>query len=148
MERSLRTVLATLGMLMAVSPAVAQVAQEVSNDTVNLASGVSCASTVEARAGLQTAVTQLLPGSPGDVVVGLLNQVSADVAACTPVRDAATELSASVVAEGATAAATEISAASGAIINATLAEADRRAASLKFEVGPPPRNVTRGREGS
>ena len=46
-----------------------------------------------------------------------------------------------------TAAATEISAASGAIINATLAEADRRAASLKFEVGPPPRNVTRGREG-
>ena len=27
----------------------------------------------------------------------------------------------------------------------TLAEADRNAASLKFEVGPPPRNMTKGR---
>ena len=30
-------------------------------------------------------------------------------------------------------------------IDQTLAEADRKAASLKFEVGPPPRNMTRGR---
>jgi hypothetical protein len=31
-----------------------------------------------------------------------------------------------------------------AVVAATLAEAQRRAANLKFEVGPPPRNLTKG----
>jgi hypothetical protein len=145
MERSLRLFLASVGMMIAASPAFAQ---EVTFDAAKLASGVSCASTTEARVGLQAAISQSLSGTPGDVVVGLLNQLSADAATCRPVRDAAKELSTAVVDASATAASEEIAAASGAIVDATLAEADRRAASLKFKVGPPPRNMTQGREGS
>lgn len=32
-----------------------------------------------------------------------------------------------------------------AIVAATLAEADRRLANMKFVIGPPPRNMTKGR---
>ena len=32
-----------------------------------------------------------------------------------------------------------------ALVDATLAEADRRSAAMKFEVGPPPLNLSRGR---
>ena len=52
------------------------------------------------------------------------------------------------IAQGAAAAfeQDEIAAASArAIVAATLAEADRRVANMKFVIGPPPRNMTKGR---
>lgn len=36
-------------------------------------------------------------------------------------------------------------ASASAIVAASLAEADRRLATMKFETGPPPRNMTKGR---
>ncbi len=74
-----------------------------------------------------------------------LGIVAGDEARCQPMRDAANELVA--VYPIATPAPVEDPSALAAkhAIDQTLAEADRKAASLKFEVGPPPRNMTRGR---
>lgn len=80
-----------------------------------------------------------------EVLGAALNRVAADTAQCAPMREAAAELAATyhvtpppseeeVAAEAARQALAE-----------TLAEADRRVGAMKFEVGPPPRNMTRDR---
>jgi hypothetical protein len=63
-----------------------------------------------------------------------------------PSREAAKELADAAVAEMLERADQHISSASSAIVAATLAEAERRAANLKFEVGPPPRFMTKERK--
>ncbi|MDP3738001.1 MAG: hypothetical protein Q8R02_11460 [Hyphomonadaceae bacterium] len=143
MERSLRLFLVSAGLLLT-SPAIAQQAV---TDTAQLVLGVSCTSAAEARIGLESAVSRSLQGSADDAVIAALNQISADASVCSPARDAATELSNAIVDASASAAIREIAVASGSIVGVTLAEADRRAANLKFKVGPPPRNMTKGREG-
>ena len=73
-----------------------------------------------------------------------LNQISADGAVCQAIRDAAKDL-ATAYAQEDPAQQDEIVKASRAIVAETLAEAERRAANLQFEVGPPPRHMTKGR---
>jgi hypothetical protein len=81
---------------------------------------------------------------PGDIGAAL-NLIAADQARCSPVREAATALAAGYVAAAPAPAPEERQDEQNrAIVAQTLAEADRQAAQLRFEVGPPPRNMTRG----
>jgi hypothetical protein len=63
-----------------------------------------------------------------------------------PAASDASKDAAPVISAGADACAAGqgVTPASSGAIAATLAEAERRVANLKFEVGPPPRNLTRG----
>ena len=73
-----------------------------------------------------------------------LDAVSADATACTQIKDAASALALELsdANPGQDANAAE---AAAERMKQVLAEADQRAASLRFEVGPPPRNLTRSR---
>lgn len=82
---------------------------------------------------------------PDDVIGAALNRVAADQTRCEPMRTAAAELAAIYVV---TPPPTEEELAAEAARQAlakTLAEADQRVGALKFELGPPPRNMTRTR---
>jgi hypothetical protein len=77
-----------------------------------------------------------------------LDRISSDRTVCEPIRNAASRL----MADLAVAAAREVEtddeaalAASATMIAKTLEAADRRAREQGFQVGPPPRNLTRGR---
>jgi len=69
-------------------------------------------------------------------------------AAAPPASDASKEATGAISVEADTCATIQegqgATPPSSAAIAATLAEAERRVANLKFEVGPPPRNLTRG----
>jgi hypothetical protein len=96
-----------------------------------------------ASGDLAEAVTRI-----GDIdpvlVLDALTALAADTAICQPARTAAVAL----IAERA-APSSEVNEADAAraVVDATLAEAELRAASMKFEVGPPPLNLSRGRSG-
>lgn len=84
---------------------------------------------------------------PGDLQLAL-DRISSDETFCEPIRNAASSLVADLV----VAAAGEVAAddqaalaASATLIAEKLDEADRRAREQGFQVGPPPRNLTRGR---
>lgn len=70
--------------------------------------------------------------------------LAADETTCEPVRTAALTLASQIT--PATEPAIDIAEAARAVVEAARADAERRAASLKFEVGPPPLNLTRGRK--
>lgn len=94
-----------------------------------------------------------------------LDEISIDPKACAPIRDAASALAMELSKAKTTpdpepdhtvdvdpdpdldpeAAEADDAAASVARMQQALAEADLRAASMRFEVGPPPRNLTRSR---
>ncbi|MDP3493652.1 MAG: hypothetical protein Q8R82_11090, partial [Hyphomonadaceae bacterium] len=74
-----------------------------------------------------------------------LERVANDESRCAPLREAARELAATYVVVPEPSAGQQASVSSRLVVEQTLAEADRNAASLKFEVGPPPRNMTKGR---
>ncbi len=80
-----------------------------------------------------------------EVLGAALNRVAADTAQCAPMREAAAELAADYVVTPPP--TDEEIAAEGArqALAQTLAEADARVGTMKFEVGPPPRNMTRNR---
>lgn len=81
-----------------------------------------------------------------EAIAAALNLIAADQARCSPVREAATALAAGYVpAAPAQTPEQQQAAQTQAILAQTLAEADKQAAQLKFEVGPPPRNMTSGR---
>lgn len=73
-----------------------------------------------------------------------LDAISGDATACAPIKDAASALALELsdANPGQDANAAE---ASAERMKQVLAEADQRAASVRFEVGPPPRNLTRSR---
>lgn len=80
------------------------------------------------------------------VVLDALTLLGADPEVCEPLRIAARaemDVRTSAIAgdEG------NVEIAARAAVDATLAEAERRAASMKFEVGPPPLNLSRGKTG-
>ncbi len=136
----LAAVVAGLAMLAAVPAAHAQDAGELSK---TLAIGVRCEE-ANALRDLSTNVAKV-PAGAADVVTDALTTLAADDAACEPLRAAALSL----VTESGTLAHAQAAAPNSAraIVEATLAEADRRAATMKFEVGPPPLNLSRGRRG-
>ena len=74
-----------------------------------------------------------------------LHQLAGRDGLCVEVRDAARSFADQAVAETLARADEHIASASSSIVAATLAEAERRAANLKFEVGPPPRFMTKER---
>jgi hypothetical protein len=70
-----------------------------------------------------------------------LGVIAADTTICPAIREAAEDLSNAILSM----AAPPSAAASSAVVADALAEAERRASNLKFEVGPPPPRLTRGR---
>jgi len=74
-----------------------------------------------------------------------LGVLGANEGVCEPVRTAAQALAADLIKTLNPDAG--VKEAARAAVDATLAEADRRAASMKFEVAPPPLNLSRGRRG-
>ena len=78
------------------------------------------------------------------IVLDAQSLLGADEAVCDPLRAAARNLAAQR-APGATGNEVNVTEAARAAVDATLADAERRAASMKFEVGPPPLNLSRGR---
>jgi hypothetical protein len=123
--------------------APATFAQEV--DVVGpLTEGVRCFGS-NAREDLLFNVKKL--EAADDVIGAALNAIAADEARCAPMREAATELAATYVVVPAPTPEEAVAISTRELVEKTLAEADRRAGSLKFEVGPPPRHMTKGRGG-
>ena len=84
-------------------------------------------------------------GMPDDVIGEALNRVSADETRCAPIREAATELANTYLLVPPPTEEELAAEAARQKLTQTLAEADRRVGMLKFEAGPPPRNMTRAR---
>jgi hypothetical protein len=80
-----------------------------------------------------------------EAITAALNQVAADETRCAPVREAAAELAASYILASTPSEEELAERFAKAIVAQTLAEADSKAATMKFDVGPPPRNMTSGR---
>lgn len=74
-----------------------------------------------------------------------LEAIAADQAACAPLRDAAAILLASFGPVAAPEVAPDATAIAVEVLTESLADAQRRVASLKFNVTPPPPNLTKGR---
>jgi hypothetical protein len=118
-------------------------AQEINELANTLTEGVRC-DEANALTDLSANLAKV-PSAAAEMVTGALTALAADEATCDPVRVAALSL----VADSGTLADTGANAPdpARALVEATLAEADRRAAAMKFEVGPPPLNLSRGRRG-
>lgn len=140
-ERLLRALFATtIGILTLASPvASAQIADSL---TAQIAKDAACTSP-EARTRLQDNIAKA--GAAPAELLAALNAIAADTAACAPVRAAATELAITLAPAPVVAPDDIITAASNMVVADTLAEAERRASNMKFEVGPPPPRLTRGR---
>jgi hypothetical protein len=142
LERRLRTLfLAAAGVLLAVFPASAQNAGLADV----LAANASCASAADARASLERAVSQTPPDTTQTAIVSALRELAGRHDLCTELKDAAGAFAEQASAETSARADGHIASASSSIVAATLAEAERRASNLKFEVGPPPRFMTKER---
>lgn len=131
----------TLATLLIAAPSA--LAQDTDPSAV-LTTGVRC-SPAYARQDIEANIRK--QGLPVETVLAVLNVVIGDAQRCAPIRDAATELVASPEL-AALVAPDPVAAQSQAIVAQTLAEANSRAGQLKFDVGPPPRNMTDGRAGS
>lgn len=130
---------AGLAMLAVIPTAQAQ-AQDVAALARILAEDVRCQAP-DAMADLVANVAEVQP-VVGELVADALTFLGADATACEPVRAAALALAPTV--DG---TAVNVRDPARGIVEATLAEADRRASAMKFEVGPPPLNLSRGRKG-
>jgi hypothetical protein len=159
----LRTLLSSAaGFLLAAYPAAAQ---GVSLADV-LAANARCASPADARVSLERAVAQSPPDTTRDAIVAALRELSERDGLCTELKTAARDFARQATAvetpdkaedkaddpektaeaeETDEKAGEHIAPASSSIVAATLAEAERRAANLKFEVAPPPRFMTKER---
>jgi hypothetical protein len=108
-----------------------------------LTANVRCI-TLSAKEDLEFNIKKL--GTPGSEAIGAaLNAVAADVQWCAPLRQAATDLAGVYIATPSPTTEDLAAAAARAMVEETLAEADAKAANMEFEVGPPPRNITKGR---
>lgn len=130
-----------------------------------LATNTNCSSAADARASLESALSQAPPDTTRDAIVSALRQMAARDDLCTELKSAAANFADQAIAEPEPApvvadqtaadqavadvlpkvAAPAPVSTSSSIVAATLAEAERRAANLKFEVGPPPRFMTKER---
>lgn len=118
-------------------------AQDASALAGTLAQGVRCEG-ANALTDL-TANLAKVPSTAAEMVTTALTTLAADTKSCEPVRAAAQSL----LSEGGTVNSAEAKQLdpARALVDATLAEADKRSAAMKFEVGPPPLNLSRGRRG-
>ena len=125
---------------------------------VKLKANVKCS---ERDAGKQLMRNAASSGAALDDLLAALEDISLDRNACVAIRDAASDLGldlahedpapspeetpAVVALETEADPQADLAAAAAARMQEVLAEADRRAAAMRFEVGPPPRNLTRSR---
>jgi len=137
-RRLVHSVALTVVLSCSVPAALAQDANLVGS----LTEGVRCSAT-NAKEDLESNIRKLQAAN--ELIGAALGSVANDEGSCQPMRDAANELVA-VYLIATPAPVEDPSAAARQVIDQTLADADRKAASMKFEVGPPPRNMTRGRE--
>jgi hypothetical protein len=126
---------------LAAGPAASAIAQE--PDLLGpLTDSVRC-SGAGAQEDLQNKLMRLT-ASP-EAVTSALKLVAADPSRCEPLRAAAAEL-AGTVGLAAPPSEEEVATDSArAVVAQSLAEAEANAIRLKFDVGPPPRNMTKGR---
>lgn len=82
---------------------------------------------------------------PDDVIGDALNRVAADETRCAPMREAATELAQTYIVTPPPTEEELQAENARQVLAQTLAEADQRVGTLRFETGPPPRNMTRDR---
>ena len=122
-----------------------------------LKSNVKC---LQGNAAKQLMRNAASSGAKLPVLLAALDELSIDRQTCAEIKDAASELAldlanddpapttAAPQAEAEPAAESQpddIAAAAAQRMQQVLVEADRSAASMRFEVGPPPRNLTRSR---
>jgi hypothetical protein len=128
--------------LLAMTPAA--FAQDAAGLAKTIGQGVRC---LEDRAFDDLAEMLVRVGENDQaIVLDALTLLGADPAVCEPLRAAAQ----TIAGERSTAGASNevnVTEAARAAVDATLADAELRAASMKFEVGPPPLNLSRGRSG-
>lgn len=143
MERRLRILfLAATGIVLGASSASAQAVGLADI----LAANANCASTADARTSLEQALAQASPDTGRDAIVSALREVAERSDLCTELKTAAQAFADQAVSERAPPPREEqLASASSSIVAATLAEAERRAANLKFDVAPPPRFMTKER---
>ncbi len=129
------------GFVLAAYPASAQ--------SVSLAdtllTNASCFSTADARASLEGALAQAAPDTSQTAIVSALRDIAGRDDLCTELKDAARNFADQAVGESLVRADAPLPSTSSAIVAATLAEAERRAANLRFDVAPPPRFLTKER---
>lgn len=129
------------GLLLAACPASAQ-----GGDLAELlAANANCSSVGDARASLETTLNRASPDTPRDAIVTALQRVASRDDLCTELREAARNFADQAADLSPARDGNAMSPTSSSIVAATLAEAERRAANLRFEVAPPPRFVTRER---
>jgi hypothetical protein len=145
----MRLLVSIAGIALVAAPSVAQTATALVAD---LRKGVPCASASAARSAMEANIGKAAAAAAD--IDAALAAINADGSICSALRDAAKDLktaraggvSASAAAStAASAVSPDIAATSREAVAAALAEGERRAASLKFEVGPPPPNLTKGR---
>lgn len=120
-----------------------------------LKAGVTCSERGASKQLMRNAASS---GAALDDLLAALETISIDREACVEIRDAASNLGLDLADDDPAPVAAEpfveveaepqpevVAAAAAARMQEVLAEADRRAAAMRFEVGPPPRNLTRSR---
>jgi len=128
--------------LLALAPAA--YAQEAADLASSFGNGVRCQ---QERAADDLSYNIARAGETDPVrIIDALTRLGADDSACEPVRLAAQTLASEWSNRTGSDQVNELEAARQAV-NATLAEAEQRAAAMKFEVGPPPLNLSRGKTG-
>jgi hypothetical protein len=135
----LRPLAAIVCVLICAAPTASAQAARLSD---NLARNVCSA--IGAETTLQDNIAEA-KAAPSEII-DALNVIVADTSACAPLRDAARKLAGSLALRRSPTEQDRATAASGKIIADTLAEAERRLATMTFEVGPPPPKLTRGRD--
>lgn len=108
---------------------------------MRLKTGVVCA---EPNAANQLLLNTDAAGASLPDLLTALGELSIDPSICIQIRDAASVLAQQLNLSNPGLDA-EQAAAAAERMRQVLAEADQRAASARFEVGPPPRNLTRNR---
>lgn len=107
-----------------------------------LKANVAC---IEPGAGNQLLINADGLGASLPDLLSALDALSLDPATCAQIRKAAASL-AQQLSESNPGLNAEQAAEAAERMQQVLIEADQRAASMRFEVGPPPRNLTRNRE--
>ncbi len=108
---------------------------------VALGDGVRCSPDARDDLGRNLKLVTAAPEAIG----AALNLIGADQSRCAPVREAATALAANYAPPAGPTTEDLAEAQTKAVVAKTLADADRQASQLKFDVGPPPRKMTSGR---
>jgi hypothetical protein len=147
---ALTLALAGLGGLTAPREALAQVASPGEAATAKLVTVLTIGLPCDASDTVRDAIRDrsIEADAPDEDLQAALDHISADETFCEPIRNAASLMAAdrTIAAAGAAQASDRAAlTASAALVAQALDQADKLARERGFQVGPPPRNLTRGR---